>query len=220
MMHMVFRDYVAAFHWSNLKKRLNSNQVSRIVVIFYLSIPLSVVSESMKIGLLHYMMLAVPLATGFAMTALFPMGLTKLQFVCPMQESERKEYIWYQYWLKTAIPMGCFLIGMIALLLTGNFFGMQVFAEGSIVLMLLLAVNIELPEDGFRLLKGFTEISGEIVLLIICCFETVDWEPVVNAFIWILLGWQALFTGKILTFLKPAVRTAMDYEKTMEVKKA
>lgn len=219
MIRIVFRDYLGAFHWLNLKKRLNSNHLLMIVMINYMCLPLSELKGFTGMNLLHYAVLVFSLTLGIAAAVLFPMRLSKQLFLCPMRESERKSYIWCQYWIKTAVPTLCCLLGMIPLLSAGTVFFMQVLAEGAVLLMLMLTINIELPSAGFRTWKIFTEISGGIVWLILCCFETKNLIPAAKVLMWILFGWQLLFTVKMLTFLKPAVSTAMDYEKTMEVAK-
>lgn len=224
MRDKVIRDYFDAYRWEKMKNMTKNGGWWTYFYIICIFPVILQVFDHVEFAACYYSVV-LPMMWELLESQMLPMGLTKIQYLCPMEEKDRKHYLWGMYWLKVGMPVGLYLMCQIPALCLNWVKPMQMILETTLLLLFSLAIQVnplvETPKMGHPLYKigfwrGFAGVWGILIMFLFLFFEEADWEGVlVPAIGGIMAGWQLLLTIKTLTYLKPAVEITLHYENTL-----
>ena len=220
----ILKDYLGIWRWENLKKAWENGAWWWDFYVAFLMPCIWMGIEWTKEYAARYYIVILPLLWERLEAVILPMGLSKIQYLCPMTEQERKAHILGIYWLKVLLPFAVFSAGQIVCI--GLKLTNPICAAACMIIFLFLAVvwhinpmfSKEVKERrfaGFDIWQKVATISGAIILLIGYTFTEAVWEGsiLVPTIIYgIIVIWQALLTGKVMTYFVPIVETALYYE--------
>jgi hypothetical protein len=235
MTKQVIRDYFLAFHIGNLKEAYKNDNWW-----IFIYLPLMTCTWFRDEGRGHiYSQYAVMLPIVFALfqTPLFRLRLPKIMFLCPVDAAGRREYLVKQYWLKITVPVFLSLLAVITSMLWDKMSGFTAACTLAETLMFTLGISIRSGiyapgsltdrRAGIDMPKKYEPLSvcevleciiGMLLMFVLMTmagygenFSTLEgWERVLILFSMVFI--QLPITIKIMTYLKPALADAMDYE--------
>ena len=124
-MKMVVRDYFGAFRWTKIKECYKSSVFGNWFLVVYLFVIFpGLFLEGREIagdavGLtIQYLVVMFLIAYGLFAAPLHPVGLSKLMYLCPMSEAERRKYVYQSYVFKVGFGMALTVVGVLVLIFT------------------------------------------------------------------------------------------------------
>lgn len=113
---MVLRDY--RMHWKEEIQNIFKNS-SWFIYLYVMIIPANLFDYTDKISrAVTYYGILFPLMIGLLLSRMYPNGLNKTMFLCPLEKEERKRYLVSAYWLRVIVPT--FLFMLIGAILVGT----------------------------------------------------------------------------------------------------
>lgn len=117
---MIIREYLAEFRLGRMKEKYGSYLWSYFYLGFYTLTIFPIFlwsdhSEHQAGNMISYYVLAVLMLFSFYSDMLHPIGMTKLMYLCPMSERQRRQYLIHSYWFKIAVSTGVTLLGLLVL---------------------------------------------------------------------------------------------------------
>lgn len=120
-MKMIIRDYFSAFRIRNIVERYGGNNFANWFPFLYPLIIMPIlVGEKMSAEPMMYVQhygVALLFLYGMFAAPLHPVALPKLLYLCPMDASERRNYIRQSYVLKIIIGMAVVIFGTVLLII-------------------------------------------------------------------------------------------------------
>ena len=125
MLGKVLCDYIQSFRWSNFieKHRTSDKFIFWWICVYQICIHVVINGEiaDTAVGIAVHYLWVVPFLMGTLGIELLPLYLPKLCFLCPMNKSERKQYLGTVLWVRIAVPvcleamagMGLIVIGIL-----------------------------------------------------------------------------------------------------------
>ena len=241
MLQKVVRDYIGAFHWEKIKKTYKNGAVSILWLYTYLLILYPAIIDLNRedsIGLFRYYITVVPILFSVFTLTLAELRLPKQMLLCPLDENERKKYLYQLFTIRILVPV---LSGAAACILYGwwnggigpkpvltNLFAVFSFTLNASITVYPGSVYVQndkqqkarrIRDERF---KGLIPVSitGICIGILLVAEENflwgLSWQEA--GWKWILygvtIGLLVLFDLLVLRYLKPVVDIASDYEKT------
>lgn len=225
MTKQVIRDYFSAFHWEKIKEFYKNGGW-----FFFLNmtviLPMFVRIFDSAIGAVNYYFALVPLEFAMFAAPLHPVALPKIMYLCPMSETERREYITKAFWFKFAVPVvvsGFCMSVLLALGVTDLLQAGMVLLENILVG---LAFGLDgraafLGEAGFREpvikdLRDWQPIAGVVGAVTACfvAFVAVGGreEGIVIMMLCVICLLQLPLTIKVMWYYRRIMDNALNYE--------
>ena len=119
MWKWVVRDYFAAFRWERSKEWLKNNNGWWMILYFGFLFPacFNLWSSDKLLGV--YFLMALPVMFSAFSTAVQPMGLSKVMYLCPMEQEKRKEYIAKSYLFRMLVVILLEVLVAVLMMLLG-----------------------------------------------------------------------------------------------------
>ena len=119
MLRWVAQQYMTGLRGGSLEK---NQRFMAFFFIPYLLILVSVTSGfyDTVMGACCYYALAIPMGVCFCMAFINPVRMPKLMYLCPLDQSMRRDYIRGACWFRIAVHTGLAVIGALVSLLFGN----------------------------------------------------------------------------------------------------
>lgn len=214
-MKIVVRDYFAAFRWSKIKESFGGNNSGWWPVLYvYVLMPITS-ARNWERGPEHiicHICVATIVMFGAFSAPLHPIALPKLMYLCPMDESERKDYLKKSFFFKI---IAGFVISVVGIALLVLFTELDIVYGAVIILAEMLYVlcsanidgaNIEkcIKEQHVSFIYGGEDVWGSVIRFISLGFAL---------FVVLGIGWQedfrttfgAVFVGIMLVIEVPCV---------------
>ncbi len=118
MRKRIIQDYFEAFRWSKSKEAYKKGSWYTFFCFLFI-VPVNSKFYENERKALAYLCIVIPIMFCMFSSTLHPMRLPKVMFLCPMQESERREYIVQSCWLRMSIHILIGVLGGVILLLNG-----------------------------------------------------------------------------------------------------
>ena len=196
-MKMVIRDYFFAFRICNIKERYGGRNFANWFPLLYPLIVMPILageklSAEPVMYIQHYGVTLIFLYSIFA-APLHPVVLPKLLYLCPMDVSERRNYIWQSYVLKIGIGMTVSILGTALLVICT---GLSIVYGTVFVMMVAATILCSANMDG-RNVQKCAETQRSVYIY----SGTDGWEiaaliisVAVGYFVILGVQWQAAFT--------------------------
>ena len=232
-MKMVVRDYMEAFRVSRIKEEYGNNYFGMFYMGIYmlLIVPMAVLIQKMSDkSLAEYYILACLLLFSMYSSQVHPIGMSKLQYLCPMSRQERRDYLLKSYWLKIGVIVAVSAIVVAVLEIVGKL--NPVYAILYLCAMTGVAISNSLKsakrirtcldEKKSVILSSGADIrETEAVIVSICvviflliCVENQDdmrgMAGIVISLVMLLVELPLVIT--LLKRVKPTIELAMNYE--------
>lgn len=232
-MKRVVRDYMEAFRVSRIKEEYGNNYFGMLYMGIYmlLIVPMVVLTQRMSDkSLAEYYILACLLLFGVYSSQVHPVGMSKLQYLCPMSKQERKAYLLKSYWLKIGVIVAVSAIAVTVLEIMGKL--NPVYAILYLCAMTGVAISNSLKnakrmrtcleEKKSVLLSSGADIRemeavivsiGVVFFLLICVGNQDDMQGMAGIVIsMIMLFVELPLVITLLKRVKPTIEQAMNYE--------
>lgn len=232
-MKRVVRDYMEAFRVSRIKEEYGNNYFGMLYMGIYmlLIVPMAVLTQRMSDkSLAEYYILACLLLFGVYSSQVHPVGMSKLQYLCPMSKQERKAYLLKSYWLKIGVIVAVSAIAVAVLEIMGKL--NPVYAILYLLAMTGVAISNSLKnakrvrtcleEKKSVLLSSGADIRemeavivsiGVVFFLLICVGNQDDMQGMAGIVIsLIMLFVEMPLVITLLKRVKPTIEQAMNYE--------
>ena len=117
------RNYFVSFKFGNIKNKYNKSWGSVVnllwVIYFFLAMPAFVGFFDNKDYAITYFCIVTPVFFWIFASAIHPIKLPKIMFICPMKEQERRDYIVKSWIFHVIISMVIGVIGVTILMILG-----------------------------------------------------------------------------------------------------
>ncbi len=119
MWKWVVRDYFAAFRWEKSKEWLKNSNGWWMILYFGLLFPacFNMWSSDKLLGV--YFLMVLPVMLSAFSTAVHPMGLPKVMYLCPMEQEKRREYIEKSYLFRMLVVVLLEVLVAVLLMMLG-----------------------------------------------------------------------------------------------------
>lgn len=233
-MRRVIRDYFAAFRIDRIKAGYRSgnpftNWFPIVYVLFVMPASLQVFTKSLDVTI-RFFVTGVLLLFDLYAAPLHPISLPKLLYLCPMSETERRDYIRKSYGFKIGFPVGLSALGMAVLWIFGKIngiFGLVVIAEtGAIAICGGIMGRAQKdgyarekkPSDNFEGRDGWETLA--IIVSVACAFFTMlyavwledFWDIMSLVCVVCMVCMELPLTILMIRRVKPAQERALNYE--------
>lgn len=226
MTKRVIRDYFVAFRWENVKKFYHDGGW---FMILYVTVVLPLIMQyfhSEKDAAVYYFIL-LPMLVCIVGAPLHPVALPKIMYLCPMNETERREYICKSFWFKITFPLALNILSVSILVILKWIDGLLA------VLIMIEAVLLGLVNgiDGNATLnwggKGFQKPvikelemwlpAAGVIGMLQSCFvaflamgERETWTIVMWSCVVVML--QLPITIKVMRYYRRVMDNALNYD--------
>lgn len=225
MRSKIIMDYLCAWRWGRIKAAAARNNGWFAVVYLLLFLPCMLLSFSSDIRLwLQYYACILPLLWNLSEAELLPLGLAKIQYLCPMTADERKKYLLSMYWLKVILPAVLFFILQVicaylgwihpAVILMGTFM--------CFLLSMVFQLNPRLPmEKGsrfyeFNICQSVIRVIGSVLFVCGSFYTGGGYDKGTQVIFLIVYGVfvliQFLMTAKAMTYFSEILNALLHYE--------
>lgn len=227
MLKKILREYCNAFRLSNFKI-LTENDTWWIYCYTLTLMPLSAHAFNSSKNIICYYSIAIPLLFGLLTSDLYPLGLPKMMFLCPLDRKERISYVKLCYRVKVFFPTAFCALCMLIPVLNRLFAPLAALYIILIFFCTMLGCNLRTmhqssaylfkkentdPMPHISVWSSFHVLSGFIILLFaICIAIDEDFSPFMLVFAFVGLFWMLPLTGRMLKFYRPILSAATDYE--------
>lgn len=225
-----FRDYFRSFRWKEVWKAIG---LASPLYIWFIVGPFPAWNgENADVVAFFYYSGAFSVMLRLIERRVYPLGLSKLQHLCPMSRKQKEDYVRTQFWVGYIIALMLFAVLQIIFWIL---FPQNIYYILPIIMMIvgLLGISFATPVSNLMALekvKAFREkeLKGVNVKgLIVALIGIISWSIVtvfmtdggeIPLWIWIvtaiLLIWQLWMTFSMLGRIKYLVALASDYERT------
>lgn len=224
MLKLILDDYIRGF-CTAWKKGISETA-------WFMYIYLSVLPMIKGVAVDRYFFGMFPMILGILLARMYPNQISKILFLCPLTEQDRKKYLQMAYWLRVSIPM-ILCLGLGAVSMAWGEISLFYYAAVSLlVFFYLMGVNIycvpdkQSPNAMERIypLPGIYEVWDVLIQIVgvIGVFVTITMEgeaqtdKIIMA-VFVLLE-MLLFIKMRITYYWPVMLRGMQYESSYAAK--
>lgn len=225
MIKMVYKDYRHGF-WEALKK--NCNFTAWYMYIYIAVLALIHFRETNIMMILGF----VPMVIGLMLARAYPNQLSKVLFLCPLSENDRRVYLKTAYWIRVLLPVSMCLISSTVAAALGFIQLFYYMEMNLLIISYLVGINVyclpkswkmvDMPKDqwdmrmpyAYELLNVFLQLVG---LIGICLFGFSDLigidEGNDKIFLTVFVIVEALLSlAAVKIYYKPVMERGLWYE--------